>query len=162
MVDLPLPVAPVKGDLLRLELAAGPPACDLAWNELAIYRSGESVWLGGTATREGLDEHPHAAAGAALRAAAEEIFPLLRGARVLAHVAGLRPASPDGMPLLGRAPGWDNVCLALGPGRKGMLMSTAMARAVADLLLRGDTELSIAPCAPDRFVEVGAAHVPAR
>jgi glycine/D-amino acid oxidase-like deaminating enzyme len=55
------------------------------------------------------------------------------------------------MPIVGLAHGWENVCLALGGGRKGMLFGPAMGKAAADLLLEGSTDLAIDACSPERF-----------
>jgi glycine/D-amino acid oxidase-like deaminating enzyme len=71
--------------------------------------------------------------------------------RVADQVAALRPSTFDGIPIVGFAPGWDNVCLALGGGRKGMLFAAGMGAATADLLLTGSTPLPIDPCSPGRW-----------
>jgi glycine/D-amino acid oxidase-like deaminating enzyme len=51
------------------------------------------------------------------------------------HWAGLRPVSADGLPLLGRLPGWDNVHLATGHGRNGILLAPVTGALMADHLL---------------------------
>ena len=49
--------------------------------------------------------------------------------------AGLRPVSADGLPLLGRVPGWDNVHVATGHGRNGILLTPITGELMADHLL---------------------------
>jgi glycine/D-amino acid oxidase-like deaminating enzyme len=71
-------------------------------------------------------------------------------------MAALRPVTPDGIPIVGLAPGWTNVSLALGSGRKGVLMSAALGRAAADLLAAGKTEVPIDPCSPERCFTLSA------
>jgi D-amino-acid dehydrogenase len=63
----------------------------------------------------------------------------------------LRPVTPDWLPIVGRATGWDNAYLATGAGKKGVLLSPAMGKAVAGLITEGSTELPVDQFAPDRF-----------
>jgi glycine/D-amino acid oxidase-like deaminating enzyme len=46
--------------------------------------------------------------------------------------------------------------LAGGAGKKGILLSTGIGTAMADLIVGGKTPLSIGPCAPERFAKVSA------
>ena len=147
-----LPIAPVKGELLLAELPGGAVALDLAWNLVAIYRvDADRVLIGGTETDSGFDERCTARARLALLDEADRILPGINDAEVVGHFAGLRPVTADGMPIVGLAPGWENVGLALGGGRKGMLLGPAMGKAATDLLLDGSTDLSIDVCSPERF-----------
>jgi glycine/D-amino acid oxidase-like deaminating enzyme len=139
----------VKGELLLVEL---PEATDVVWREAAVYaRNSRTAWIAGTEERSGFNDAPSDAGRRAILSGAAAIWPGVEKAQVLRHVAGLRPVSADGIPLAGPAPGWDNVTLALGGGRKGMLLSAAIGRAVAELSLTGATRLPIEPCATDRF-----------
>jgi glycine/D-amino acid oxidase-like deaminating enzyme len=67
------------------------------------------------------------------------------------HTACLRPVTPDWLPIIGQAPGWKNVYLATGAGKKGILLSPAIGKATADLITQGRTDLSIGSCSPARF-----------
>ena len=67
------------------------------------------------------------------------------------HTACLRPVTPDWLPILGRAPGWDNAYLATGAGKKGILLAPAMGGAVADLVAGGRPSLDLSPFRPERF-----------
>jgi len=53
----------------------------------------------------------------------------------------LRPWSADGMPIVCPAPGWRNLYLGTGGGRKGILWSTGMCHGLVDLILRGRTDV---------------------
>ncbi|MEM8770604.1 MAG: glycine oxidase ThiO [Pseudomonadota bacterium] len=65
---------------------------------------------------------------------------------------GLRPATPDGAPVLGADPrGPDGVFLALGHYRNGILFAPASAKALAATILSGACETDLAAFAPDRF-----------
>lgn len=147
-----LPVVPVKGELLVVEVPGGSVACDLAWGDVAVYRlDATRALIGGTESRVGFDDRCTASARRALLQGASRIVPSLADAEVVDHWAALRPVTPDGIPILGLAPGWENVCLALGGGRKGMLFGPAMGMAAVDLLLEGSTSLPVDACSPERF-----------
>lgn len=147
-----LPIEPVRGQMVRVKPPGGGVAVDIASGPTALYGTGgEEVWVGGTEERVGFDASPTAAARSSLVARAVEVMPAIAAAPVVGQTAALRPLSPDGAPVVGLAPGWENVCLALGGGRKGFLLSAAIGRAAADLICGGSTELPIDPCAPDRF-----------
>jgi glycine/D-amino acid oxidase-like deaminating enzyme len=79
------------------------------------------------------------------------LVPDLAQARLVLQTACLRPVTPDWLPIIGQAPSWDNVYLATGAGKKGILLSPGMGKAIADLMTQGSTSLSIGPCAPERF-----------
>ncbi len=64
---------------------------------------------------------------------------------------GMRPFLPDGLPAVGRAPGFDNVYVAAGHGMLGITLAPATGAAVADLMVRGRADLDLAPFDPGRF-----------
>ena len=147
-----LPIVPVKGELLVVKVPGGSVALDLAWNDVAIYRvDATRALIGGTESSVGFDDRCTASARRALVEGASRIVPSMVDAEVVDHWAALRPVTPDGIPIVGLASGWQNACLALGGGRKGMLFGPAMGKAAVDLLLEGSTSLSVDPCSPERF-----------
>jgi glycine oxidase len=153
----PLPVEPLKGELLRLAALDPPLACDVVAPQVSLFsRAGGQVWLGATQERRGFDTAPSAGARRTLSEHALRLMPALAGASPLQQTACLRPVTPDGLPVLGRAPGWEGAYVATGGGAKGILLAPAMGRAIADLILAGRTSLSVSPCAPDRFSPQGA------
>ena len=74
----------------------------------------------------------------------------------------LRRGAPDWLPIIGKAPGWGNVYLGTGGAMKGILLSPAMGKAIADLVTTGRTFLSIAPFGLERFAAVFARGFRAR
>jgi D-amino-acid dehydrogenase len=64
--------------------------------------------------------------------------------------AGLRPATPDGLPLIGALPGLDGVFLATGHGMLGVTLAPATADLLAPLVLERRTAPELAPFAPAR------------
>jgi glycine/D-amino acid oxidase-like deaminating enzyme len=65
--------------------------------------------------------------------------PTLADANLVRQTACLRPLSADGMPIVGQVPGWTNLFVGTGAGRKGILWSTGMSFGLADLVLEGKT-----------------------
>src|SRR5207253_1762358 len=98
---LPLPVEPLKGELLLVEVPGGAPAVDHGRGNATAYRAdGGRVLLGDAEDRAGFDDAPTAAARERILAGAATLLPALAEARVVAHTAGLRPVTPDGLPIV--------------------------------------------------------------
>jgi glycine oxidase len=85
-------------------------------------------------TRTGFDTSLSEGVVRHLRGRAVAVIPALAHWRLDEHWAGLRPASPDGLPLLGPShrPG---LFIASGQFRNGILFAPAIARLMADMLL---------------------------
>jgi glycine oxidase len=155
-LDLRLPLEPVKGQLMVLSGAPGLlPAPVYAGDGYVVPRRDGRVLVGATAERVGFDTRPTPAAQARLAAWAARWSPALLKLPVVGLQAGLRPASADGKPLLGPAPGWDGVSLACGHHRNGILLSALSGRIAAEGALEGRWQ-EARGYAPDRFVAAGA------
>ena len=151
-LDISVPVDPLKGEILRLELHGPALGGDFNGAGASVYpRADGLVWCGTTEVDEGFNKEPTEVAKDKIWGAARELMPELGHASLIKHTACLRPITPDYMPIVGRAPGWDNVYLATGAGKKGILLSTGMGRATADLMTAGVTDLPIEGCEPERF-----------
>jgi D-amino-acid dehydrogenase len=64
--------------------------------------------------------------------------------------AGLRPATADGLPLIGAVPGREGLYVAAGHTMLGVTLAPATAAALAPLVLRGETVPELAPFDPGR------------
>jgi D-amino-acid dehydrogenase len=64
---------------------------------------------------------------------------------------GLRPCSPDGLPIIGRAPGSERLVLATGHGMWGLQLAPLTGRLVADVVLHQAPSMDLRPLAPERF-----------
>ena len=147
-----IPVEPVKGELLIARLQGPALRESLTWRRAALYSQPDgTVWLGGTETSAGFDAAPTAAGREAIMRDAARIMPSIRNAELTGHIAALRPVTPDGLPIVGRPPGWENVLIATGAGRKGMLLSAGMGSAVAGEIAKGRSALDIDSCSLERF-----------
>jgi glycine/D-amino acid oxidase-like deaminating enzyme len=149
----PVPVEPVKGEMLRMAVPGPPLACDVVTPHVSLFgRAGGQIWIGATMERRGFDTAASEVARRTLLGDAVQLLPALAGAQLVRQTVCLRPVTSDGLPIIGRVPDWDRVYLATGGGPKGILLAPAMGKAVADLLLTGQTALSVASSGPERFV----------
>lgn len=81
-----------------------------------------------------------------------EMVPMLSGQTIIKRVwAGLRPMSPDNLPIVGPVPGVEGLYVLTGHGRTGMGMGPASALAVAELISDGSTQIPIEKLGVDRF-----------
>ena len=135
-----IPVSPLKGEILRLRSGRGQLRVGLNYRgNYAATKPDGLIWAGTTEEEAGFDDHPSPAARDSITGDLLKMSPGLSGAELVQHTACLRPVTPDGMPIVARAPGWDNLYVATGAGRKGILWSTGMAQIVADLVTKGET-----------------------
>ena len=147
-----VPVEPYKGEILRTTLPSGPLSADFQSAGVSLnHRESGQVWVGATEENKGFDLDPSEHARTTLMKRALRLMPAMAEAEVVLHTACLRPLSPDWMPILGHAPGWDNALLATGAGKKGILLSPGIGKSIADLITDGHTDLPVSGFRPDRF-----------
>ena len=124
----------------------------LAEAKLGLSSYTDGVRVAGVFELGARDATPPAGAGTRLLAAAE---PYLGGWRpdsgtALAAWAGLRPATADGLPLIGAVPGREGLYVAAGHTMLGVTLAPATAAALAPLVLRGERVPELAPFDPGR------------
>jgi sarcosine oxidase, subunit beta len=90
-------------------------------------------------------------------AVASSIFPLMRGVRMVRAWCGMEATTPDHLPVVGESPSCPGVIHSFGYSGHGFQLSPAAGAAVAELLMRGETNLPIAGLSPARFVQRVAA-----
>ncbi len=145
----PLPVRPVRGQLLRLE---GPPVRHVTHTVEGYLVPRAGTLLVGATTEEAAFECETTPRGlAALRAIAAHAVPVLNHAEVVEHWAGLRPVTPDGLPILGTEPSFPALSYACGFSRNGILLAPWAAAQLASSLDGGTEAGNLAPFRVDRF-----------
>ncbi|MFN3587055.1 MAG: NAD(P)/FAD-dependent oxidoreductase, partial [Moraxellaceae bacterium] len=128
-------VRPVRGQMLLYRVAPGQlPCIVLAEGRYVIPRRDGHVLCGSTLEERGFDVSVTAAARDSLQASAARLLPALARAQPVAQWAGLRPATTDGLPYIGRVEGTDNVWLNTGQFRNGLVLAPASARLLAELM----------------------------
>ena len=154
-----IPVDPLKGEILRMELPGPPLQHDISGGGGSLYPKPDGlVWCGTTEEWRGFDRQPLQETKEELLRRATRLLPEMAAAKLVQHTACLRPVTPDWLPLLGRVPGWDNVYLATGAGKKGILLAPAIGKSISGLITAGETPLPIEGFAPERFAGFGAAR----
>jgi len=164
-LDFSIPVRPLKGERLLLQFD-GPPLPVLISSPRRghmISRLDGFLSVGSTAGRDFDDQEKYLSEGFDLRptdAALEElihraidVLPDVETASVAAHLAGVRPLTPDRQPLIGKVPGYEGVYLATGHGTKGIHLAAVTGHLIADLVTRGSTDLTVPleAFSPSRF-----------
>jgi glycine oxidase len=146
-----IPTRPVRGQMLAYRSNA---LRHVVWGEegYLVPKAGGFVFAGATVEDVGFRPSTTHHGLAWLRRMAASMAPRLRYAEVASTWAGLRPGSPDGHPIIGRLPGHDNVVVATGHFRNGILLGPITGKLVADLVLDGRADPLIEPFGPARFV----------
>ena len=154
---LPLPVQPVRGQIVCVDGSALTPLCRVI-NGLGQYivpRRDGRVLLGATVEKTGFDTTVTAGGLSAVMKEGLRMAPGLAGAPVVETWAGLRPMSKDGKPILGPA-GLEHLVLATGHYRNGILLAPVTGRLVADYLSTGAVPMAMTPFLLDRFSKKAA------
>ena len=154
-LDFPVPVEPLKGQILRLQLEGKPLACSVSYHgSYAGSKPDGLVWCGTTEEKVGFDEAITTEGRTKVMGDALKMVPALADAQLVLQTACLRPLSRDSLPIIGPVPGWEGVYLATGAGRKGILLGAVMGRIITDLIVHGKTPLDISALLPSRFSPV--------
>ena len=147
------PVRPVRGQLLHLAWL-GDALARVLWCPgcYVVPWPDGSMLVGATVEDVGFDERATVAGVAALVEAVAGVLPEARNAGFEAVRVGLRPATPDDLPVVGRSTSAPGLVHATGHYRNGVLLAPLTARLVADLVLDGREDPLLAAVSPARFV----------
>ncbi len=151
-LGLDIPVFPARGQILSLKQPATPLKHTIFGRGLYLVpKVDNTIYIGATVEQVGFDKSNTAGGLAWLFSTAIELLPGLKEAALANIWSGLRPWSADGYPILGKAPGWENVFLATGHGAGGFELSAITGKAMAELLTSGETPALIRPFGIERF-----------
>ncbi|HYH81905.1 MAG TPA: glycine oxidase ThiO [Longimicrobium sp.] len=148
----PLPVEPVHGQLVAME--STPPLFRHVVDSPRCYlvpRACGRVIAGATVERVGFSKSVTPWGVRRLLEGAVEIAPALDHAPLVETWSGLRPGTPDGLPILGRDPGVPNLLYATGHFRNGILLAPLTGEAIAALLLGEAPAWALEPYGVERF-----------
>lgn len=146
----PLPVRPVRGQLMRLE---GRPLRHVTHGAGGGYLvpRGNSLVVGATSEEAGLDPSTTPRGLKDLRAIAARTIPVLAHAPVLEHWAGLRPMASDGLPIVGAEPELPALAYACGFSRNGILLAPWMAEHLLPVLMGEALPEALSPFSLERL-----------
>ena len=150
---LSVPVEGGKGYHVDYEPSDGDPRVPVFVSEsrVAVTRLPGRLRLTGVLALQGLDLSVDERRLAAVERVGARRIAGLEGRRRLDVWAGLRPCSPDGLPIIGRPEAYENLVVATGHGMLGFSLAPVTGRLVAQLVTGAEPELDLAPVRPDRF-----------
>ncbi len=149
---LAFPTRPVKGQMLCLAM----PSRTLLKHVIRtpqvylIPRSDGRLLVGATVEEAGYDKRTDPPTIQRLYRAALNLVPKLKDAKILEDWAGLRPGTPDALPILG-ATGIPGYYVATGHFRDGILLAPITAQVMADVIEGGNPEYDLSAFSPARF-----------
>jgi glycine oxidase len=156
-------VRPIKGEVLTLRQPPGDP---LLTRTVRGIVKGTSVYMvprldgrivvGATSEERGWDTRPTAGGAYVLLRDALLLVPGLDDAELVGVRAGLRPGSPDDLPMIGHT-GVAGLVLATGHHRNGILLTPVTADAVAALVTGEEPPDEAVACAPGRAARAAVA-----
>jgi glycine oxidase len=152
------PVRPVKGEVIELKpREEGPPVAGRNIASERIYlvpRDDGRLIVGATQEERGFDTTVTAGGVHELLREAYRVLPDVAEMELAGMIAGLRPGSPDNLPIVGRG-AVDGLVLATGHFRNGILLAPITAEAVAATLAGTEPPAAMAKADPTRFATAG-------
>ncbi len=149
----PLPIEAAKGYSVSVERPAafGPRPVMLAEARVGVTPMGDTLRFAGTLELAGLDLRVNPRRVAAIRRAAARCLPGAADAAHLETWRGLRPLTPDDLPILGRMSRHPAVLVAGGHGMHGLSQGPISGQLIAALASGEPPALDLAPFSPARF-----------
>jgi glycine oxidase len=144
-------VTPVRGQLLQLQWREAPIA-RILWSEFCYvvpWLNG-TVLVGATVENAGFDQRTTVAGVHGLLEAVRRLLPVTAEATFVEARAGLRPATGDGLPFVGRSSVLPGLLYATGHYRNGVLLAPLTAQLIANLVVDDRSDPLLALTAPDR------------
>jgi glycine oxidase len=148
----PVPIRPVRGQLLHLGWPS-PPLRRVVWAPdcyLVPWTDG-SVLVGATVEEVGFDERATVAGVRALIDATGRVAPEVYQASFKEARVGLRPATPDELPVIGPSASVPGLVYACGHFRNGILLAPLTAALVGDLVVEEKHDAALEVTTPSRF-----------
>jgi glycine oxidase len=152
---LSLPIEPVRGQMI---LFKGPPGLvsriTLYQGRYVIPRRDGYVLVGSTLEYAGFEKQTTQTGLQELKQSAFALIPDLAGQPIVQHWAGLRPGSPEGIPMTGPHPEISNLFINAGHFRNGVVLGPATARLLADQLSGCSPDLDPRPYLPENRSDI--------
>jgi glycine oxidase len=156
-VGLEIPTVPCRGQMIEFELASDLKMVVRAGHHYLVPRAGRKVVAGTTGEYAGFEKTVTATGMASILQGTLRLAPFLADARFVRAWAGLRPDTPDHLPVLGGS-GVAGLTVATGHFRNGILLAPITARLIADVVMKGSTSESLRAFQADRFVREAVAQ----
>ncbi len=146
-----VPVEPVKGHMANLRCEPDRLRCVVRTPGVYLVPRGDGrVTVGATIEHAGFDEVVHQAQVSGLMEAALRLLPEATIPSPIDAWTGLRPGTPDGLPIMGSAQR-PNCWHATGHYRDGILLAPVTARVMAQVMLGETSDVPLSAFSPARF-----------
>lgn len=157
---LPFPARPVKGQMVCFAMPQRDTLRHVVRSPeiYLIPRSDGRLLAGATLEEAGFDKRTVPETIQRLRRSAIAVLPALEWARILEDWAGLRPGTPDNLPILG-ATSMPGYFVATGHFRDGILLAPVTARIMTQVVTGKDPGFDLAPYSPERLAKREALKV---
>jgi glycine oxidase len=150
-VPRPIAVAPVRGQMAAFPWPSKARRAIVYGRGGYLLARGNEAIAGSTMEYAGFDRHVTPSGLAKVFASAAALCPALSGAEARRTWAGLRPMTPDGLPIIGAEPRLQGLWYATGHGRNGVLLAGLTGLLLRQLLDGETPDEDLEPFAPDRF-----------
>lgn len=135
-------VFPVRGQMLQIQTPPGfLESMVMRGARYLIPRQDGKLIVGSTIEYEDYRKFPTLEGRFDLHQSALELVPELEQFPIINHWAGLRPGSPDGVPIMDRVAGSENVFVCAGHFRNGLITAPASARHITEVMNGQQTSL---------------------
>jgi glycine oxidase len=151
------PTLPVRGQMAALR-HCGTPIRHVLRSERGYLvprgvESPQTVVVGSTIENAGYEKRVTSGGIEKILSAANELVPELEKAEIIETWCGLRPGSPDQLPIMGPAD-LDGLVIATGHYRNGILLAPVTAKLIGEWIAEKRTSLDWEPFSPQRFTRV--------
>ena len=154
-LGLRLPIQPAKGYSITYKLPPNAPSLPMSLMEakVGITPMGEFLRFAGTLELAGMDLTIDQARVGAILSAVPEYLPHIHPDQLeLVEIwSGLRPCTPDGLPLLGRCRDWDNLTIAAGHAMIGLSLGPITGKLVAEMVTGAPVSVDLELTRVERF-----------
>jgi glycine/D-amino acid oxidase-like deaminating enzyme len=151
-LGITIPVWPGRGQMLVTERLPPLTSRALRTSQIAIRQDLHGHVLIGSAVEDvGYDRGVTLPVLSQFCRSATAILPALAEARIIRTWAGLRPMTPDSLPIIDAVPGVDGLFVATGHSRTGLTYAPVSAWLLTQLIADGRTDLPLDPFRLDRF-----------
>ncbi len=152
-LGLHLPVQAARGYSLTMQAIATMPAQALLLGErrVAVTPMGERLRFTGRLELSGLNTSVNQRHIAGIERAVREYIRVDEQLTITETWAGLRPTTPDGMPIVGRSNRWSNLILATGHAMLGLSLGPGTGQVVTELVKGQPPTFDLGPFRAERF-----------
>lgn len=134
-----VPIRPIKGQRILLRLPGLLPRSPVhGFSGYCVPQPDGRILVAATRHEYEFDQVVTAGAIADMIKAAVDLYPKLKDAQFDSARVGVRPGTPDDLPIIGPVPGWDGLSIIAGHDAVGIMMAPATADSLAESIASGD------------------------